>query len=526
MKTRYEVSSFPEIKKIAKFLKSFNSENTIRVAEVCSGVGALTASLKIAYDELYDTLYSLQDSTTEVNDSEVLASIYKMPLSMVFVCDLNPEVVDIFCQIHSDIMAPDCLIHKDKIEVLTSSQQDMLTDPSKTYLFKDGKQKNTKIPHKIPSMDVLLFSPPCTSYSNAGKKQGATVESGQVFNEGIKLIDQASQKPKMIIIEEASEIAKYSVSEQMVNQLQSRGYSVNTQILNAIDFGVPATRKRWYLYAVSNAVYDWSFIPKINFPLVKTQTIASIVDTNIDPERKDVKLFPSIQPYFDALVEKNFFAMPKKSTCRLPTLKTQHLEDKKEIQFTLYKSGTLHCSHVTSKNTFRRWDANTFYYCGADTSETFHTVTSSHATEYKVYYRHEDQWKARSLTLEEVGKIQGFPDYMNQVLVDFPLSVKTKGKFIGNSVAVPVVASLIKNVFRLIMESYNPEKTSATMFWNQPNAGFFSQKTEDQRGALKRSLNDDANLPNKRHCNGLFPNPPEFSLVFEEPEPTELVNKK
>jgi hypothetical protein len=65
------------------------------------------------------------------------------------------------------------------------------------------------------------------------------------------------------------------------------------------------------------------------------------------------------------------------------------------------------------------------------------------------------------------------------------------------------------------------------MFWSQPHAGFFSSKTEDQGGALKRFLDDDATIfPNKRPCSGLFPNPPEFSLIFEEPETTELVIKK
>lgn len=106
----------------------------------------------------------------------------------------------------------------------------------------------TKIaPSTIPRAAVVIGGPPCQSFSLAGKRNVEDAR-GQLVWQYIKIID--SIKPKAFLFENVQGLlsAKNSNGEKIIDLLKQSfeeiGYTINAQLINAADYGVPQRRKR------------------------------------------------------------------------------------------------------------------------------------------------------------------------------------------------------------------------------------------------------------------------------------------
>jgi DNA (cytosine-5)-methyltransferase 1 len=54
-------------------------------------------------------------------------------------------------------------------------------------------------------------------------------------------------KPRWVIVENVNRMKRWGRHNELVNSIQSHGYTVNDLFLNAADFGVPQSRKRMFL---------------------------------------------------------------------------------------------------------------------------------------------------------------------------------------------------------------------------------------------------------------------------------------
>ncbi len=99
---------------------------------------------------------------------------------------------------------------------------------------------------EMPSDIVgVIGGPPCQSFSEAGKGLGVADQRGQLFFEYLRVIKD--KKPLFFVAENVSGMLHpkhQDTVNNLINSFSALGYTVNFQLLNANDFGVPQDRKR------------------------------------------------------------------------------------------------------------------------------------------------------------------------------------------------------------------------------------------------------------------------------------------
>jgi len=121
---------------------------------------------------------------------------------------------------------------------------------------------------QVPNFDLLFYSTPCQSISQAGLQHGFAEGSGTrssiIWNvrDAIKV-----KRPKFLCLENV----KSMVSGKFVDmfnlwqqELSNLGYANFPQILNASDYGIPQNRERIFL--VSIRIDNENEMPKYCFP--------------------------------------------------------------------------------------------------------------------------------------------------------------------------------------------------------------------------------------------------------------------
>lgn len=140
-------------------------------------------------------------------------------------------------------------------------------------LHPEGKGKNwgdiTKITwSELPDFDLLTYSTPCQSVSQAGLQHGFAEGSGTRSSIIWNVRDCIKAKrPKYLMLENV----KAMVSGKFIgmfnlwqNELEKLGYVNFAQVLNAKEFGVPQNRERIFL--ISIRIDENETEPKYHFP--------------------------------------------------------------------------------------------------------------------------------------------------------------------------------------------------------------------------------------------------------------------
>ncbi len=130
---------------------------------------------------------------------------------------------------------------------------------------------------KKGDIDIIIGGPPCQGFSTMGRiKMASLVKSGQrdgnsdarfindkrnhLYKSFIKFVDEF--KPKAIVMENVLGMVSYkngSVVEQIIEDFKKIGYpNVDSRVLNALDYGVPQSRKRIFFVATrTNKPITW-----------------------------------------------------------------------------------------------------------------------------------------------------------------------------------------------------------------------------------------------------------------------------
>ena len=123
------------------------------------------------------------------------------------------------------------------------------------------------LPQELYDLDLLDGSPPCSTFSMAGSREGAWGKK-KVFREGqakqtlddlvfVYVDTIAKLKPKVCLLENVKGIiqgnAKY-YSKQIVARMQAAGYRVQVFLLNAASMGVPQKRERAFFIGLRNDI--------------------------------------------------------------------------------------------------------------------------------------------------------------------------------------------------------------------------------------------------------------------------------
>jgi len=103
-------------------------------------------------------------------------------------------------------------------------------------------------------IDLLAGGVPCPPFSIAGKQLGADDER-DLFPTALRLVEETN--PRAVLLENVRGLATSrfaSYRRTIVSRLQRLGYSVEWQVVNACNYGVPQLRPRFILVALKHPI--------------------------------------------------------------------------------------------------------------------------------------------------------------------------------------------------------------------------------------------------------------------------------
>ncbi|OGZ65434.1 MAG: DNA (cytosine-5-)-methyltransferase [Candidatus Staskawiczbacteria bacterium RIFCSPHIGHO2_02_FULL_43_16] len=265
--------------------------------------------------------------------------------------------------------------------------------------FKDSKlivEDINKIEiNDLPEFSFLLGGFPCQAFSIAGYRKGFRDEKGRgnLFFRLAKIIDE--REPEGFLLENVKNLKTHDNGKTfgiIKKTLKNLGYHVKAEVLNSMEYGnIPQNRERIYIVGFKNKDHYEKF--RFPEPVELTTKITDLLESEV-PE----KYYYNKKPLFNKL--KDFI----KERGKVYQWRRRYVrENKKNV-----------CPTLT-----------------ANMGTGGHNVPII-----------KDKNGIRKLTPFECARIQGFPvDYKLPKIADSALY-----KQFGNSVSVPVIEAIAKNI--------------------------------------------------------------------------------
>ena len=256
----------------------------------------------------------------------------------------------------------------------------------------------------IPNFDILCAGFPCQPFSIAGDRKGFSDTRGTLFFDIERIIN--AKQPKAFILENVRGLVNHDKGRTfkvILETLEKKlNYKVFYQILNSKDYDVPQNRER--IYIIGFREHDIAF----NFPkkLESTIDLSHIRDGNL--EGTDI-----------SELAKSHLKMHLKRYKRYEEIKNNPLLLAYEIR--------------KSRAAFR-FD---------DISPCLTAKMGTGGNNVPIFVN-----EMRKFTTRECLRIQGFPE-------SYKIAPNTAQSYkqIGNSISVPVVEKLAKNMIQLLKEN-------------------------------------------------------------------------
>ena len=244
----------------------------------------------------------------------------------------------------------------------------------------------------IPKFDILLAGFPCQPFSNAGLKKGFNDTRGTLFFDIARIVKY--HKPKVLFLENVKGFKNHdkgNTFKVVKETLENLGYKVYAEVLNAKDFGVPQNRERIYIIAFLDKKIEFEF-PK---PIKKELRVGDILLDSVDEK------------------------------------------------YTI--SDRLWAGHQRRKREHRAKGNGFGYSIFNHNSEYTSTISARYYKDGSEILIEQDAKNPRKLSPREAGRLQGFPDNFK-----IPVSDTQAYRQFGNSVAVPVIEAIAKNILKVI----------------------------------------------------------------------------
>jgi len=249
---------------------------------------------------------------------------------------------------------------------------------------------------RLKPVDVLTAGFPCQAFSIAGYRKGFEDARGSLFFEVIRIVKQLF--PQIVFLENVKNLQSHrggKTFKQIVKALTEQGYHVKSKVLNTCEYSnLPQNRERIYIMGFKDVTHHDTF----KFPRKTTRSL-------------------SIQDLIYHEVDREFYYH---NTNFYPVLK----------------------ENMQNKNTCYQWRRK---YIRENKSNLCPTLTANMGTGGHNVPLVLDDCGIRKLTPRECARFQGFPE---DFILPETLSKSTLYKQLGNSVTVPVIASIAKNIKR------------------------------------------------------------------------------
>jgi len=289
----------------------------------------------------------------------------------------------------------------------------------------------TKIPTSvIPNFDLLIAGFPCQPFSYAGDSLGLKDRRGNLFFELVRILKE--KKPKAFLFENVKGLVSHDNGKTLKiieRELNNIGYSFKWEILNSNDFGLPQNRERWYCVGFDTK----KKINLFNFPQKKIQPkkLIDIIDKSLkDPSLKISELWQKrINWHFENIHEER---VKHHDFGDKGSKRTQH------GVFSFLKTDNSIRFHMGD---FKKTQIQEGYFISTE-SDTAPTLIAGRVPQL---------WDLkRKLSVKECARLQGFPDNYKFISPN-----SQSYKQLGNSVSVPVVKLIVKEICKILENSQN-----------------------------------------------------------------------
>lgn len=255
----------------------------------------------------------------------------------------------------------------------------------------------TQIDEKdIPDHDILVGGFPCQAFSQAGKKLGFEDTRGTLFFEIARIIKE--KRPKAFLLENVKNLKghdKGKTFKVIENTLKELDYAVFNILFKAKDFGVPQNRERIYI---------------VGF------------------DKQQIKNYQDFT-----------FPTPPKIETRLGDILEQNVSDKYTISDKLWEG------HQRRKKEHKKNGNGFGYSLFNEDSPYTNTISARYYKDGSEILIEQTGKNPRKLSPREASRLQGFPE--NFII---PVSDTQAYKQFGNSVAVPVINAIAKEILAVL----------------------------------------------------------------------------
>lgn len=257
----------------------------------------------------------------------------------------------------------------------------------------------------LDEIDVLTAGFPCQPFSVAGYRQGFDDKRGNHFFKILDFVDE--MRPKVLFLENVKNLVGHDKGRtfKIIKELiEKRNYTFDAKVLNTKDYGnVPHNRERIFIIAFDKNM-DSSFFENFEFNFPEKEELTQTIQDVITNEKVNDRYYYGEDKYM------------------YPMLKETIRRDD-----TVYQ--------------FRR------QYVRENKSNVCPTLTANMGTGGHNVPLIKTPYGFRKLTPRECFKFQGFDD--NYKLPNIAISHLYKQA--GNSVSVPVISRLAKNIKEVLL---------------------------------------------------------------------------
>lgn len=369
--------------------------------------------------------FNNQNSNLGIVSEPDLQAILPIKWDIPFPSPKNPKFtfIDLFAGIGGFRLAA----QKVKGKCVFSSEWDKFAQLSYEYNFGEVPFGDiTKIDADIiPKHDMLFAGFPCQPFSYSGRNEGFKDKTrGTLFFDILRILEK--RRPKMFLLENVKGLKSHNQGKTLkiiIDSLTSLGYDLHWKILKSTDFGLPQKRERWYCVGSLEKI-DFEFPRK-----TKTDsTLRDIIQQEVDAESLKLTDFEMnrINFHFNNVSDER----PR----------VEHDSSK-------YKPNTKKGRHGIYS--FQKEDGSLRFHVGdrakTQIQEAFYCTLDSYAPTI-IANRVPKLWDiGRKLSVIEAQRLQGFPDDF-----EFPVSNNQAYKQLGNSISVPVVELIIKEMAKFL----------------------------------------------------------------------------
>lgn len=319
-----------------------------------------------------------------------------------------------------------------------------------------GNARNIN-PKELPEFDMLCGGFPCQSFSIAGKRKGFQDTRGTLFYEICRIV--ATKRPRLLFLENVKGLLSADNGRcfsTIIISLDELGYSVEWQVLNSKNFGVPQNRERVFIIGHLRGECTKQVFPlrKNNKKLTEEdKRRKTISESNISSTLKaQYYKTPADGTYIRTIFKPKYskgdgFEMNKRIYSIegiSPTLQSGGSDDIKIISHsprqgnpTKGGTGTLmsdkHCFTIDRTPHIVALD---LYNKKGHTDRT-PALTEPHHNSLRMMVGN----KIRRLTPTECERLQGFPDGWTEGVSD-----TQRYKCLGNAVTVNVIEEITKEI--------------------------------------------------------------------------------